>query len=119
MKKATVGHGGTQELFDQEQSLRSHAAPQQTPSQRAAIQAAVNRERARCAAILERAIAELAVARDVFLRELLEDRLARIRSPWRVRAAARKRVVPGRLRRCCGICGADDHRAPKCPGRPS
>lgn len=82
-----------------------------TAYQRAEIQAAVNRERARCAGILERAIAELPA--DAADRELLEERLERIRWPWRVRMAARKAAVPGRLRRSCGICGDEDHTAPR------
>lgn len=93
-----------------DQQDNRHPAPQQTSHRRAEIQAAVNRERARCAGILERAIAELPA--DATDRELLEERLERIRRPWRVRLAARKAAVPGRLRRHCGICGDDDHTAP-------
>lgn len=85
--------------------------PPRTSYQRREIQAAVNRERARCAGILKRAIAELPA--DAPERELLAERLERIRRPWRVRLAARKAAVPGRRRRCCGICGGEDHTAPR------
>ena len=55
---------------------------------------------------------------DSLLREF-EDCLDRVRRPWRVRQAERRAATPGRLRKCCGLCGGDDHRAPRCPGRPS
>lgn len=63
------------------------AAPQQPPPrtsyQRREILAAVNRERARCAGILARAIGDLEV--DAAAREVLAERLDRIRRPWRTR----------------------------------
>lgn len=106
-----TGGGARSAAPDRDQQVIRDAETRQTPSQRAEIQAAVNRERARCAGIFERAIADLGPPPRE--RELLAERLERIRRPWRLRVAARKRATPGRLRRCCGICGADDHTAPR------
>lgn len=83
---------------------------------------AVMAERRRCAKVLEGAIKGARgsglepLVRDVLV-GVLADRLERIRQPWRVRQAIRRAAVPGRLRKSCGLCGGDDHRAPKCLGR--
>jgi hypothetical protein len=81
--------------------------------QRRCVVDAVMAERRRCARLLENARARGAAD----LQALVDDVLERIRRPWRVREAARRAAVPGRLRKCCGLCGGDDHRAPTCPGR--
>jgi hypothetical protein len=94
-----------------------------TSAQRAEIQEAVNRERARCARVLEVTIERLGGAKgppedkgmERVVWAILCERLDAIKKPWRVRQAEKRAVMPGRLRRCCGICGGDDHTAPRCP----
>jgi len=100
---------------------------ERTTAQTREILDAVMAERARCAIALEKLIARLglearrappgeAVTYERLL-ALLEERADRIRRPWRVREAERKAQIPGRFRKCCGLCGGEDHRAQRCPGR--
>jgi hypothetical protein len=92
-----------------------------TSAQRREIIRAVNGERARCAKLMENARTLLgndgawSDGKPGRAWEVLTDYLDRIKRPYRVRRDARRRVVPGRLRKCCGVCGGDDHTAPKCP----
>jgi hypothetical protein len=73
--------------------------------ERIAVIAAVNRERERCAGLLERALAKVPAGP---LLDRLLDRLQRIRTPWYARRVGK---------RCCGWCGEQGHYAPRCPLR--
>lgn len=88
-------------------------------SARREVVEAVNRERARCVRLVERARAQLQASipgkqSRAWTWVVLTDHLDRIRRPYAVREAARRAAVPQRLRRSCGLCGGDDHTAPKC-----
>lgn len=84
-----------------------------TSAQRAEIVEAINRERARCVRILEAAMKRLDSESYYDVRAMLTEKLDHIRNPYRVRVAEKRAAVPQRMRRCCGICGGDDHTAPR------
>jgi hypothetical protein len=96
-----------------------------TPAGRRRVIEAVTRERARCARILEVSIQRLGGVGgppednntvERILWTVLCDRLDRIRRPWAVRRTDPPdqviKYLP-RRRRCCGICGSEDHTAPR------
>lgn len=95
-----------------------------SPAGRRRVIEAVTRERARCARILEASIERLGGVAgppedhglERVLWTVLCDRLDRIRRPWAVRRESPPehsiRYVP-RRRRSCGICGGEDHTAPR------
>jgi hypothetical protein len=93
-----------------------------TSAQQREILDAVMAERYRCARLLLNIIGRLggivgpAVDHpDRALWTILTDLHDRIRTPWKVRHAARRRRPPFN----CGRCGEEGHTAPskKCPGR--
>jgi hypothetical protein len=96
-----------------------------SPVRRLDIQRAVMRERTRCARVIERTIEHLGGAAgppedDATGRALwavLCERLDNIKRPWATRPPANDptvaRLLPRRRQRSCGICGAEDHTAPK------
>jgi hypothetical protein len=75
---------------------------------------AVNCERARCCRIVATLLAELAT--DDPVRVALAERLERMKSPWRVRQAAKHQGGRG-PRKHCSHCGSPGHYAPTCPDR--